>query len=156
MSTPKRPAALHRHRSSRVLCLATLSALALGAAVGPQTAHASAYGYAFWGVHTFKDVPVPAGELFGAVEGRGTRVDRAGGSFLSAGNICNWSFSIVFIDDEHGHRIAGVVNQSRQRYCSYVGVFKASLGGDRAPEGHACIRLYRDFGHERLAEVITR
>jgi hypothetical protein len=142
-----------RGRPGMVLGLvALLTALGIGiGSMAPPAANASAYGYDYWGKHVVKGVPVPSGQLFGAVEGSGTRIDRAGGDFLSAGNICNWSISIVFYNNRN--KIARVVNQDRQRNCRHAGIYKLSFGGWHAPEGRVCIRLYRDFGRERLASV---
>lgn len=48
-------------------------------------------GYEYWGS---RDIPkigkLPSGQLTGVVEGDSVFVDKAGGSFLSVGNLCNW------------------------------------------------------------------
>jgi hypothetical protein len=130
-----------------------LSTLGLiGSAVfAPQEANASAYGYDYWGAHAYKGVSVPSGQLFGVVRGEGTRIDEAGGNFLSGGNICNWSISVVFYQGRD--RINRVENQPRQHNCTHEGTYKLDFGGWHAPEGRVCIRLYHDFGGERLASV---
>jgi hypothetical protein len=132
-----------------VLC----SALALSLTGAPK-AEASAYGYAYWGVHTVKDVPIPAGQLFGAIEGKKLNWRDAGGSFLSAGPICNWHFSVVFYEGARKEGKTTVIDQDNQSSCAHTGTFKvANPAGETAPEGSVCIRLYRDFGNEQLASV---
>jgi hypothetical protein len=143
-------------RGVRALSVATLvlgSALALSLTGAPR-AEASAYGVAYWGVHTVKDVPIPAGQLFGAIEGKKLSWRDAGGSFLSAGTICNWHFSVVFYEGARKDGKTTVIDQDNQPSCARTGAFKvANTAAMAAPEGSVCIRLYRDFGNEQLASV---
>jgi hypothetical protein len=136
--------------TARVLLLACLT-LAVVAATAPTSASASAYGYAYWGVHVFKDIPVPSGQLFGAVRGNGLRVDQAGGEFLAAGNLCNWHIDVDFYDASKARY--NHVQGSNHPNCTREGGEKYGLGGLRVRPGRACVRLYRDFGNERLASV---
>jgi len=139
-------------RGVRLLTAGCALALMMGAA---KTASASAYGYDYWGVHTFKDLPIPAGQLFGVVEGDGLRVRVAGGNFLSVGNLCNWKMDVDFIDASrrrYANVSTGIVGG-----CTHAAQRKFSLNRDMK-EGLACVRLYTAFDH-RVASVchnITR
>lgn len=137
----------------RKIFAALLSGVVVAGAVAvvPSAAKASAYGYDYWGTHTFKDIPIPRGQLFGAVEGSGLRVDRAGGTFIAAGNLCNWHIDVDFYDRSQTryYHVQGQNNSG----CSRIGGEKYNLNGFRARPGRACIRLYRDFGNEGLASV---
>src|SRR4051794_6754975 len=102
-----------RGRFSRLL----LGTCALACATGvAKTASASAYGYDYWGVHTFRDLPIPGGQLFGVVEGDGLRVRVVGGNFVSVGNLCNWRMDIDFIDS--GRRRYANVSTGVVRSCT--------------------------------------
>jgi hypothetical protein len=118
-------------------------------------ANASAIGYDYWGVHTFKDIPIPAGQLTGGVWGDGLYVHDAGGNFLSAGNICNWHVDIDLIDSSGKtyRYLRGTPVQS----CSHEGTQKWLLK-QKARPGKACVRLFTAFT-DQVASVchnITR
>ena len=132
-----------------------LTGLLAGVIAAAPSAEASAYGYDFWGVHTLKDIPIPSGELFGAIEGDGLDWHTAGGSFVAAGNVCNWHISLVFYDGARKEdNRTRVVNQPTQNNCTAAGAYKlANTPFRAAAPGSVCIELYRDFGEERLAAV---
>ncbi len=113
----------------------------------PTAAHASAYGYEYWGGFTIdvRGVPIgiPAGQLFGAVEGKGLRVDRAGGDFLTyTRSICNWHIDVDFLD--RNGKLSRRIQGSDHYSCNNVGVEKYAVN-QTVPEGRACIRLYTNF-----------
>lgn len=143
----------------RPILLGTLTAGLLAALTAALTAaapnaEASAYGYSFWGVHTFKDVPIPSGQLFGAIEGSGLNWTDVGGDFLSVGTICNWQFKVVFYDGARGADKTTTFDQGVQNGCDREGAFKlGNTPATPAKPGSVCIELYRDFGDERLAAV---
>ena len=125
--------------------------VALVAATAPPVpiAQASAIGYDYWGVHVFKDIPIPAGQLTGAVWGEGLYIHDWGGNFGSAGNICNWHFSLHLIDGDGDtyDKVAGKTVTN----CTHAGQQKYLLKRNVKP-GKACVRLYTNFSH-RVASV---
>lgn len=135
--------------------LGTLTAGLLAALVaGAPSANASAYGYGFWGVHTFKDIPIPSGTVFGAVEGSGLNWDDVGGSFESVGTVCDWNFKVVFYDGARSDNKTTPFEQPLQSGCARTGAFKlGNTPGTPAKAGSVCIELYREFGDERLGAV---
>lgn len=139
-------------RWARLLTAGSAFALLLGTA---KPASASAYGYDYWGVHTFKDLPIPAGQLFGGIEGSGLRVRIAGGNFLSVGNLCNWKMDVDFIDSSHrryANVSTGIVGS-----CTHAAQRKFLINRDMK-EGLACVRLYTAFDHQvaSVCHNITR
>lgn len=118
-------------------------------------AKADAIGYAYWGIHVYKDIPIPAGQLTGGVWGNGLYVHDAGGNFLSGGNLCNWHVDIDFLD----------LNNKRYDYirgttvptCNRRGTQKWLIKKQARP-GKLCVRLYT-AGSDKVASVchnITR
>lgn len=137
--------------NSKIRIAAIGAACAAPLAFGITPAIASAIGYAYWGVHVWKDIPIPAGQLTGGVFGDGLYVNDAGGNFLSAGNICNWHVDIDLID-QHGktfHRVVGTTVKN----CTHAGqqkwLVKKTFPGDG---GRACVRLYTAF-NDNVASV---
>jgi hypothetical protein len=123
----------------RRIATAAVFALGVGAA---GIASASAYGYSWWGVHVFKDIPIPGGHLFRVVEGAGLQVRDVGVNFLSAGNLCNWKIDVDFLDSA-GHRYDGV-SSGTVRSCTHAAQRHFILNRNMK-EGRACIRLYTAF-----------
>ncbi len=128
--------------------------MVIGSVFLASPASATAGGYDYWGVHTIRDVPVPSGQLFGIIRGNGLNWSEAGGSFIAAGNLCNWHFSVVFYEGARSKNNATVLDQENQSTCSHTGAYKIRNGdGASISEGSVCIRLYRDFGNEQLGSV---
>jgi hypothetical protein len=129
-------------------CLAMLGAR-------PAVAQASAYGYAYWGGFPItvkgQTIKVPAGQLFGAAEGKGLRMTAVGGDFITyTASICNWHIDVDFLgrDGRQYDKIQGPDHRS----CDPWGVEKWNVAGRRIREGRVCIRLYTHFTH-RVASV---
>ena len=119
-----------------------------GVLAAGSNAEASAYGYSFWGVHTFKDVPVPAGTVFGAIQGAGLNWRDVGGSFESVGTVCNWNFTVTFYEGPRSANKATKVDEPIQNGCARIGAFKLGTLARPAAAGSVCIELYRQFGDE--------
>ncbi|MBD2435077.1 MULTISPECIES: hypothetical protein [Fischerella] len=123
--------------------IAGIASILSGLIVVPS-ANASAIGYAYWGVQTWKDIPIPSGQLTGGVFGRGLYVNDAGGNFISAGNICNWRIDVDFIDasGKTYYRNRGKTVEN----CTRAGQQKRLIKKNIRP-GQACVRLYTAFNH---------
>ena len=128
------------------LCFAALLAL-----TGP--ASATAVGHAFWGVHTFREVPIPAGQLTAMVFGKGLNVEGFSMNWGSAGNLCNHHMSVSF-QDRNGHQYLPAFDQKNQGNCPKGGSYTERwVSPLRVQPGRVCMSVYRDFGKERLATV---
>ena len=131
--------------------IAVTLGLLTGSVLLAPAAFANAYGYAYWGPVVVNGVTIPSGQLFGAVEGHGTRVDRAGGNFGAAGNLCRAYFEIAIIDPS-GAEISRV--HTSPGSCSHVGQAKVDMQGMVLEDGSkVSIRLFADNGRRKLAEV---
>lgn len=116
-----------------------------------SSAYADAYGYDHWGPVEFQGLTLPSGQLFGAVEGHGTRIDNAGGNFVAAGNLCQAYIEVVLIDpngEEYGWFHPDPSN------CSHIGDVNYDFEGMEMENGSKIsIRLLADNGRRELARV---
>lgn len=137
------------------------------------TASAGATGYDAWasfkhpvtldarGVSTEVEVVVPGGTLMGQIKGKGLKWSEAGGFFTILGRDCiaNWHMSVVFYKGSKSDDNKIVHDQVNQSDCNREGGFKIGPDSGSATldgPGHVCIRLYEDFGKNRLASVCHR
>lgn len=131
-----------------------LATLLAGPVAFAPHANASAWGFDYWGVHTFKDIPIPSGQITGEIQGDGLNWSEAGGSFVAAGNVCNWAFKVVFYDGARSDHRTAEYEQPTQGDCSRTGAWRfTDPSSHTAKPGSVCIELYRDFGDERLGAV---
>lgn len=146
-------------RATAILVAVVISGLA--AAALPASSHASATGKGWWGWHEFpQGVWVPSGQLTGSIQSAGwpwssgRYVQSVKGSFIAAGRLCNWNMSFDFYDSSG--RLYQQYRQPVDRDCDtfdWQTVNFTGFYGWKAKEGRGCIRMYRDFGRERLASV---
>jgi len=134
-------------RASRFPFAAVALALGTSLLLTPS-ALASARGFESWGGFGVtiggQAIKIPAGQLYGVVEGDGLRIDMTSGGFGTySSSICNWHIQVDFID-EHEKTYAWY-RQPTQESCDAKGAYKIDAGGWTAKPGQACIRLYTNF-----------
>lgn len=137
----------------RKACAAGLLTVGLlaGSSLAASPAFADAYGTAYWGPVEVQDLTLPSGQLFGAVEGHGTRIDMAGGNFVAAGNLCQSYVEVALIDPDGNEYNSFHEDPSN---CSHVGGVKYDFDGMEMENGSKIsIRLLADNGRRELARV---
>jgi hypothetical protein len=130
------------------------SALAMASVLVAPAALADSYKIAYFDP---QEVPVtgqklPGGQLTGAVEGHGTRIDVAGGDFVAAGTICAWYVEVVLIDPD-GEEYDWFHGETHD--CSHVGIDKYDMGRLEM-EDHSTVevRLMADNGRTVVAKTV--
>lgn len=92
--TPSKGVQTRSRRTFRRLLLAfaaLVGAVAIGVAVNPAPAAASATGCSWWGPHTVGGITLQTGEECASVNGSGLYVSGTSVSYNSPwGNVCNW------------------------------------------------------------------
>jgi hypothetical protein len=133
---------IRRHGRHGMLA-AVLAVAAL--AVLPAAGHASAGGYAFWGVKTVKDIPVPRGTLWHRISGKGYRINEQAASYSVVGApICDVSVRWTY-GNGRTHADSAV-----QRGCHFLGVFRR-YPRRNASRGDACVELWIKNRRARVA-----
>lgn len=130
-------------RRARGRVVGTLVGL-LGTLLVPAMAHASAYGYEYWKAFEVAGYPVPGGQLFHAIEGRGLHIDVEGANFVSAGNLCEASVRFTWGNGAQSYK-TGIKSG-----CSHVGQWKIRFNRN-VPKGSACAELWTKNWRHRVA-----
>jgi hypothetical protein len=133
---------IRRHgRHGMLAAILAVAALALVPAAG----HADAGGYAFWGVKTIKDIPIPRGSMFHLVLGKGYRINSQRASYTVIGSpICDVSVRWTY---GNGRTAA---NSGVQRGCHFAGVWQRDPRRN-ASRGNACAELWVKNWRVRVA-----
>ncbi len=128
--------------------------LVLGMIVAPTMARADAYGIQHWGgFHANikgQSVSIPSGQLAHVIKSHGRNMTHDGASWLSVGNLCDWS--IKFTYGYNAMQISGAVHYG----CSHQGTFALNLVPPLvtrfyAPRGSACAELWVKEWRARVA-----
>lgn len=105
-----------------------------------------ATGMNTWGPMIWKGITIPSGFMTGTITGSGLRVNNASVNFTAMANICNWHFTVDFLDASG--KSYKKVHGRRHRNCSrYLKQEVIPVNKDAKP-GRVCLRFYTAFTQE--------
>lgn len=118
----------------------TLALVTFASIIGlPMACWAGAAGYEYWGGTSGSikgiSVPIPAGQLFHQIWGKGHHIGDQAANFASVGNICDSSMRFTYGYGEV--YVSGNIHEG----CSHVGQWKYAMNMD-VPGGDACAELW--------------
>lgn len=119
-----------------------------GLVVTPIAASANAYGIEYWTAFRATvegiPIPVPKGQLFHGIQGKGSHIDVQGANYLSASNLCDASVRFTYGNNKQH------VDSSVQSGCSLKGSWKYKMNFN-VPRGSACAELWSKNWKLRVA-----
>ena len=119
-------------------CILTALAATMMTLAPASNASASAAGYSYWNGGNYKGIPLYSGQLSSRVSGSGTYVNYVEGSFLSAGNVCNWMVTAEFFDSNG--KWYETKHSSTHWGCSKYGAKRVTIG-KHVKKGTVCQSL---------------
>jgi hypothetical protein len=128
--------------------LSTIAMLVITLLV-PAIGYASAYGYAYWGTTMWRDIPIPKGQLFHAIEGKGQHIDRQGGNYGAVGNLCDTSVRFTY-GGKNG-KWTHYFDSDVRSGCSAGNNWKYAFNW-KVPIGDACMELWM----KKWAKMVVR
>ena len=128
--------------------LSSLNAVDLDGTSGPQTM--SANGVSYWGGFHYSNYYIPAGQMYGQIDGSGLNVKDAGGDFITYQSICAWNIDQAFYNTSG--KLYYTAHTATHSSCNSVGKSKYNMGF-KMQAGKSCSILYAQWRAVKIKAV---